>query len=181
MDLTIFWWEWLIILFVILFCIFFATTLWGVIFYSSPFVPSSFAKAKKMIELAELKNGEKVVDLGCGDGRILRLVAEKISSQKIIGYEIVSSVVWWARFLNLISGHREIKISRENFLQQNLTEFEVIFMFLVGSTMDEFHEKHWHKLKKGTRIISQTFVFSQEKPDKIIEFSQSKFFVYYKK
>jgi predicted membrane-bound dolichyl-phosphate-mannose-protein mannosyltransferase len=48
MDLTIFWWEWIIILSVILFCIFFATTLWGVIFYASPFVPSSSAKARKI-------------------------------------------------------------------------------------------------------------------------------------
>ena len=36
-----------------------------------PFVPSTYLTAEKVVELLKINENDKLMDLGCGDGRIL--------------------------------------------------------------------------------------------------------------
>lgn len=59
---------------------------------SVPFVPTPEPVARKMLELAGVKPGELVYDLGCGDGRIIILAAIEFGA-KAIGVEIRKDLV----------------------------------------------------------------------------------------
>ena len=56
-------------------------------FRTAPWVPSRKKDLRRLIELAEIKKGEVVYELGSGDGRIVLELARRYEA-KIIGYEI---------------------------------------------------------------------------------------------
>src|SRR5215471_1193737 len=58
----------------------------------APFVTSSVKIVDRMLEMAHIKPGEKLYDLGCGDGRIVIAAAEKYKA-KAAGVEISPKLV----------------------------------------------------------------------------------------
>jgi lipopolysaccharide export LptBFGC system permease protein LptF len=50
-------------------------SLWG-----APWAPTSIRTTRKMLEMAALKPGEKLVDLGAGDGRIVIMAARRFKA-----------------------------------------------------------------------------------------------------
>ncbi len=62
----------------------------------APYVASPVRVVDRMLELANIKPGETVYDLGCGDGRILIAAVEKYKA-KAVGVEIAPKVVAQAR------------------------------------------------------------------------------------
>lgn len=135
--------------------------------FSVPYVPSKRKAVKKMIEAAEFKGGEIVVDLGCGDGRIV-FAAEKAGAKKSIGIEISPFVYLIARFKKLFSRTKNSHILFGNFYKHpEVLSADVLFMFLLPAAMEKFFFDVWPKLKPGTRIISNAFYVEGIPPDKI--------------
>ncbi|TSA46497.1 SAM-dependent methyltransferase, partial [bacterium] len=60
------------------------------------FVPTHRDKVKKIIELAHVQPGEKAVDLGSGDGRILIALAQ--AGADAHGFEINPLLIIWSRY-----------------------------------------------------------------------------------
>src|ERR1700689_1439233 len=58
----------------------------------APYVPSPTPVVDRMLELASIKPGETVYDLGCGDGRILITAVERYKA-KAVGVEISPKLV----------------------------------------------------------------------------------------
>lgn len=131
----------------------------------APYVPSSGKRVKKMIELADLKLGEKVVDLGSGDGKIL-IEAAKLGCFAT-GLEINPFLVWFSRFRaarNGLSG--KIKILRQDFNKYSLNDVDVVFVYLWPETIDKLSIKFRQELKPGARIVSNAFTISGWGPAK---------------
>lgn len=49
--------------------------------------------ARELIEKLEIKGNEKVLDIGCGDGKITAEIAEKLSEGSIIGVDISKEMI----------------------------------------------------------------------------------------
>ncbi|HRN96118.1 MAG TPA: class I SAM-dependent methyltransferase [Candidatus Levybacteria bacterium] len=128
-----------------------------------PYVPSTWHKIDVMMELANPQPGEKMVDLGSGDGRIVIAFAKKgIESH---GYEINSE-------LALLS---ESKILDENldekafihiadFWEADLSSFNIVIIYGMTSIMTHLEEKLKTELKPGSRVISAIFHFPNWEP-----------------
>src|SRR5450631_3675288 len=58
----------------------------------APYVPSPQRIVDRMLELASVKPGETVFDLGCGDGRVLITAAQRYNA-KAVGIEISEKLV----------------------------------------------------------------------------------------
>ncbi|MDP3710649.1 MAG: methyltransferase domain-containing protein [bacterium] len=122
----------------------------------APYVPSSRKRVMKMLELADLKPGENVVDLGSGDGKIL-IEAAKLGCFAT-GLEINPFLVWFSRFRAArrnLSGR--IKILRQDFNKYPLREADVVFVYLWPETIDKLSIKFRRELKPEARIVSNAF------------------------
>lgn len=70
----------------VVFCIAIWGYLYPLLFWGAIYVPTSEEKIEKMVKLLKIKPGQKVVDLGAGDGRVLVALAK--AGAKAYGYEI---------------------------------------------------------------------------------------------
>lgn len=119
-----------------------------------PYVPTSKKVAKKMIELGKLDSSKTVYELGCGDGRVL-FWAEK-SGSKLIGYELIEPLVYWARLRNFLR-KGNIQLHSKDFFKANIDDADVVLCYLFPGVMERFFEEKYPRLKKGTLIVSHGF------------------------
>ncbi|MBI5872283.1 diphthine synthase [archaeon] len=141
--------------------IFIAYTIWARATYKlgAPYVPSSRKAVKKMLEIAKLKPGEILYDLGSGDGRTV-IGAARNYNVKAIGIEIDPIRVLLSRFLIKVFGlENRAKIIHGDFFKQNLRNADVVVVYLLQKTNDKLQKKLERELRKGTRVISHWFTF----------------------
>ncbi len=119
----------------------------------APYVPSSKKFMRRMLELADIKPGEQVYDLGCGDGRLIFAAAKQ--GAQAIGYEFSfpTFLVAYARSL-FVAGAR---IRCRNFWHGDYRSADVIFCYLLTDSMQTFKKKIWPQLKPGCRVVSHAF------------------------
>lgn len=124
----------------------------------APFVPSTSLTAKKMIELSHLKKGMKVYDLGSGDGRLLKLAAE--NGAAAVGFEINPFLVLYSKLKFYFSPHRKlIKVHWSNFWKADFHDADVVFVYLLPWKMEKLEKTLRSKLKKGSLVVSNSFIF----------------------
>lgn len=137
-----------------------------------PFVSLSKKQLRAVDKNIKLKPGDRVVDLGCGDARVLRMF-EKQGVKDLTGYEIN----FWAYLLAKIKNKllkSKSKVYFKNFKKVDLSEYNVIFCYLLDNYLNSLKEKFDKELKPGTKIISYSFsIKNWHKPEKI-----EKIFVY---
>lgn len=132
------------------------------LFIRVPYVPSKKRDVSYMLDLAKLRDGEKVYDLGCGDGRFL-FEAEKRAKISAVGYEAAPIPFLLAQFFKIIK-RAKAKIFMKNFFKTNLADANVIFCYLGPDIMGKLGEKISLECKKGTRIFSNTFHIENMEP-----------------
>jgi len=132
----------------------------------APYVPSRRDKILKMMEMAELRAGEKAVDLGSGKGDLL--IASARRGCRAEGADINPFLVWYTRFRVYKSGLKDlVLVHRRDFMELPLQETDVVFLYLLPKSMKKLKEKLKSELKPGARIISNTFPLSGWTPEKI--------------
>ena len=122
----------------------------------APYVRSKKARVETMLELADIKEGERIVDLGSGDGLILIEAAKR--GAYATGIEINPFLVWYSKRHVKKSGVGErIKIIKSDFRKHDLGEADVVFLYLWPSTNEGLEHKFSRELRPGTRVISNGF------------------------
>lgn len=132
----------------------------------TPFLPTTKYAVDKILQHADIKKGDKVYDIGAGDGRLIHN-AEKRYGAKAVGFEINPFIYYLARFNQVILGWKG-KIIRANMLKQNLADADCIVCYMTPEIMTKFQNKFEKNLKKGTRILSYAFKIGTMNPVKII-------------
>jgi cyclopropane fatty-acyl-phospholipid synthase-like methyltransferase len=123
-----------------------------------PFVPSSEERLKTMVALAAVLPGQRVADLGAGDGRVLIALAKE--GAEAHGFEIEPKLAAQAR-ANIRKEGLEGKafVHQKNFFEADLSDFEVLTIYGITSIMRPLEEKLRSELKPGARVISNFFTF----------------------
>lgn len=129
------------------------------------FVPTPQTVTDAMIDLAELKAGETVVDLGAGDGRVVARAMERVPGVHAIGYEGAFGVWLLSRARMLFSKQKPTMLCR-NFLIEDLSQADVVFTYLSISMMQKLAPKFRKELKKGARVVSHAFSIRDMQPEK---------------
>jgi ubiquinone/menaquinone biosynthesis C-methylase UbiE len=121
-----------------------------------PFVPTPPAVVNRMLELAEIKRGDIVYDVGSGDGRIV-IAAAKNYGVKAVGIEIDGELVDKARSRAQTEGVAGLTEFREqDALEADISAATVVTMYMLP----EFNYKLRPKLealKPGTRVVCHDF------------------------
>ncbi len=135
----------------------------------APFVPSTNPTAQAMIKLAGIKPGMKVYDLGAGDGKLLFLAAREGATA--IGLEINPLLVLWvwikiwikrvfSKSFNPADG---VTVRWKNFWKADLSDADVVFVYLLPWRMERLAAKLKKECKPGTLIVSNSFIFPKWK------------------
>jgi predicted RNA methylase len=127
------------------------------------FVPTPMEVVHKMLEMAEVKKGDVVYDLGCGDGRIVVEAAKKYGV-KAVGFDIDPQRVKEAQArVKENKVEHLVTIKQEDIFTLDLTEASVVTLYLLPELNVRLMPQ-LEKLKKGSRIVSHDFDMKGAKP-----------------
>ena len=131
------------------------------------YVPTPQPVVDKMLELAEVKKGDVVYDLGCGDGRIVVTAAKKYGV-KAVGFDINPERIKEARE-NVKANHVEklVTIKQADIFTLDLREATVVTLYLLPSLNVKLMPQ-LEKLKPGARIVSHDFDMRGAKPVQVV-------------
>ncbi len=116
----------IIILFILTFVITFAYA--GL--RGAPWVPTKSQDVERFLRLANIKPGQKVYDLGCGDGRMVCAATKKGAVAQ--GFEISLLPFLFANIRRFFQKERKkIKIYYKDFWNYNLGDADIIYFFLI--------------------------------------------------
>ncbi len=147
----------------LLFC---GTTLYAQPKLDVPYVPTNYKVVDAMLKLANVKSGDVVYDLGCGDGRIVVTAAKKYGATGK-GFDIdpkrIAEANENAKNANVSS---KVKFVNANLFDTDLSGASVVTMYLLPTVNMKLRPKIL-ALKPGTRIVSHAFTMGDWKPEKV--------------
>jgi len=143
-----------------------------------PFVPTSPEVVEQMLKLAQVKKTDTVYDLGCGDGRIVVMAAEKFGAHGV-GVDIDPERIQEANE----NARKAAVTDRVRFIEKDLFEADihdatVVTLYLLPSVNLKLRPKLLKDLKPGTRIVSHSFDMGDWKPNKEVEFDGRKLYLW---
>ncbi len=121
---------------------------------SAPWLPTRRKEMERVLEAADLKPGQKFVDLGSGDGRLLLAAARR--GALAIGYDL-SLIPYMVSRARIIFARSSAKALLRDFHGQNLSDADVIYMFLTPPAMPKLAAKLRNEMKPGAKAVSYCF------------------------
>ncbi len=123
----------------------------------APYVVSPQQVVDRMLEIADLKSGETVYDLGSGDGRILITAAQRFHA-KGVGIEIEEALVRSSeeRIASLGLQNR-IRIIHADLRTVDLSPADVVTMYLMTESNESLRPKLEKSLHPGARVVSHDY------------------------
>ena len=133
---------------------------------AAPWVPARSSDIKRILKLAQIKKGEKVYDLGCGDAKVICAFAKEDANA--VGFEIslfqylqsqLRIFLLKTRLLRFArnDGKLDVKVKYRNFWNENLGNADVVYIFLMPRIYPKLKEKFKRELKQGAKIIVYAF------------------------
>ena len=130
----------------------------------APFVASPDHIVDVMLDLAKIKPGETVYDLGCGDGRILVPVVERYKA-KAVGIEISPKLVQEAEARIQKAGVSDrAHVIKGDVLAADLSGADVAIIYLSTELNKELRPRLERYLKPGSRVVSHDYAIPGWKP-----------------
>lgn len=140
-----------------------------------PFVPSARSAVVSLPSFLSLPPSSVFYDLGAGDGRMVRAMANAYPESICVGVErywfpyLLSIVTQW--FLSLPN----VRFIRGDFHSIPLSEATHVYLYLFPQTIDALFPKFLSELKTGSMVVSCDFRCSLMEPDESIAIGTGRF------
>lgn len=139
-----------------------------------PFVPTPQEVVDRMLELAEVKKGDLVYDLGSGDGRIV-ITAARRYGVRAVGFDIDPHLVRESRANIKKAGLEHLaEIHEQDILTVDLSPATVLTLYLLPSVNMRLRPAILRQLRPGSRVVSHAFDMGDWKPDRAERVKDSK-------
>lgn len=142
-----------------------------------PYVPTEEFVVQAMLKLAEVKEGDAVYDLGCGDGRIVISAVKDFKAGKGLGIDINME-----RLRDCEERMKSEKLTEEQckklvfkrgdvykMTPEDFKDVDVVTMYLAPMVNMHLRPILQKGLKPGARIVSHDFDMGDWVPDKKVE------------
>ncbi len=129
-----------------------------------PDVPTPPQVIERMLTDAHLKSNEMVYDLGCGEGRVVIMAAQKFRAHAV-GIELSRDI--YDKTFALIKSmglDGQVHIVHGNALHYDLSPADVVTMYFLTSSNDRLKPVFEHDLKPGARVVSHDYEIRGWKP-----------------
>ena len=129
------------------------------------YVSTSRKRIEAFANELNMKPGQVLIDLGCGDGRVLRCIRRRFGA-RVIGYELNLLAYLKARLMCL--GRRGITIRFRDFRKVDLSDADVVFCYLFPDVLPELSIKLGSELKPGAAVVSANFAIPGWRPQQVL-------------
>lgn len=128
-------------------------------------VPTPDAVVERMLDLVELRAGERLVDLGSGDGKIAIAAARRGARARGIEYnpDLVALSLRNARAAGVA-----VDFQQGDIFQVDFRDADIVTLYLLP-TLNERLRPILLDMKPGTRVASHQFGMGEWKPDRTDE------------
>lgn len=126
-------------------------------FFGAPYVPSKYRLLIGFLKQLKVKEGQTLVDLGSGDGGVVKHVANTLGL-KAIGIELNPFLVWFTRL-------RLLRLPEASVKQGNIwkvkipAEADIIYAFIMPKYMPRLAKKLETELTKPVVVVTYSFKF----------------------
>ncbi|MCX7881331.1 MAG: class I SAM-dependent methyltransferase [Patescibacteria group bacterium] len=122
----------------------------------SPFVGTNFKELELILKEADLKKNQRFYDLGCGDGRVVRMAVKKYGVIGV-GIDINPVLILMAKVLTKIQKLKNVKFIKDEISMVNLNNADIVYIFLMPDLIKKISSQFKKQLKPKTLIISHGF------------------------
>lgn len=134
-----------------------------------PYVPTPPPIVEAMLKLGQIQPSDFVIDLGCGDGRIVVMAAEKFGARGM-GYDLNPQRIAEAKENAKKAGVEDkVEFVEKNLFEADVSKATLVTLYLLPDVNLRLRPKLLRELRTGARIVSHSFDMGDWKPDKKIE------------
>jgi protein-L-isoaspartate O-methyltransferase len=133
----------------------------------APYYPTPETIVEKMLQFGGLKAGEKVFDLGSGDGRIVIMAARRFHADAT-GIEFDEDL--WRQSTDRIKSlglQKTARIIHGDILKQDVSSADLVTVYLLPTSNEKVRPMLEKQLKKGVRIVAHDFEIAGWAPERV--------------
>lgn len=134
-----------------------------VVLFGAPYLPTLKQQSESTFKLLGLRPGETMLELGCGDGRMLKLAAQK--GYRAIGYEL-NPLLALVAVIRTWKYRKQVQVVCGNFWHKEWPEAAGIFVFLLDRFMPKLDKYIVQYKHKPVKLVSFAFEIPGKKPVK---------------
>jgi precorrin-6B methylase 2 len=129
-----------------------------------PDMPTPMLVIEKMLDAARLKDNETLYDLGCGEGRIVIMAAQKYRAHAV-GIELSRDIYeQTSARIKVMALDNMVKIVHGNALHYDLSPADVVTLYFLTSSNDRLKPVLEKYLKPTARVVSHDYEIRGWKP-----------------
>lgn len=133
----------------------------------APYYPTPEVVVDRMLQLGELKTGERVFDLGSGDGRIVIMAAQKYHADAI-GIELDKNLARQSmQKIRQLGLEKNARIVTGDLLKQDYRSADLVTVYLLPVSNEKVEPLLDTQLKKGARVVAHDFELKGWAPEKV--------------
>jgi ubiquinone/menaquinone biosynthesis C-methylase UbiE len=132
----------------------------------APYYPTPATIVEKMLQMGGLKAGEKMFDLGSGDGRIVIMAAQRFHADAT-GIEFDDDL--WRQSsekIKTLGLQKNARIIHGDILKQDFSSADVVTVYLLPGSTEKVRPLLEKQLKKGARLVAHDFGIPGWTPEK---------------
>ncbi|HEX6157850.1 MAG TPA: methyltransferase domain-containing protein, partial [Burkholderiales bacterium] len=131
-----------------------------------PFITTPPEVVERMLQVAETRADDLVIDLGSGDGRIVIAAARKFGA-RAVGIELDGALVQKSRdAARAAQVADKVSFIEGDVLAADISRASVITAYLLPDLMRKLQSRFMQELAPGTRIVSHAFTMAGWAPDR---------------
>lgn len=147
-------------------------------FSAAIWLPTRKKDYERIAQLMNLRPGMVMYDLGSGSGELLFYLSKKHDVQ-CVGIEISPILYFYSKIRSLF--YRKVKIQWGDFFGRDLSDADIIYVFLQPQISFRLQEKLRRNIKETAAIVAGCFPFQHAKPAKISQkHNETSYYLYEK-
>lgn len=145
--------------------------------HHAPWVPTPRHELDRLVAALDVGPGDRVVDLGAGDGRVVRALAERTGAEAV-GVE--ATPLWWLLAQLRTAGQPLATVHLGDLYRTDLSEADAVYVWGTASSVgtSAFEDHLRSTARPGTRVVSYSTALATWSPGVVDRAGERPMFVY---